>query len=81
MHEKLYRELLILYNELERENRRLRQQLGLAEINTDNIDLETVIVNKYSSSKEKIDLFCSLFLGREDVFARRWQSTTTGKSG
>ena len=84
MYEKLYRELLVRYNELANENRRLRQQLGLTEINTDNIDfsaIETVTVNKYSSSKDKIALFRSLFLGREDVFARRWQSTTTGKSG
>ena len=38
-------------------------------------------LNKYSSAKEKIDLFRSLFKGREDVFARRWQSASTGKSG
>ena len=42
---------------------------------------ETSAINKYSSSTEKIDLFSSLFKGREDVFARRWQSASTGKSG
>lgn len=31
--------------------------------------------------EEKVNLFRSLFQGREDVFARRWFSPTTGKSG
>ena len=84
MYEKLYRELLIRYNELANENRRLRQQLGLTETNNEIIShsaIEVATVHKYSSSNEKITLFRSLFLGREDVFARRWQSTTSGKSG
>ncbi len=42
---------------------------------------EVNAINKYSSSKEKIELYRSLFKGREDVFARRWQSTTSCKSG
>ena len=33
------------------------------------------------SLQEKIDLFRGLFKGREDVFARRWYSRTTGKAG
>ncbi len=33
------------------------------------------------SLEEKVALFRSLFLGREDVFARRWYSPKTGKSG
>ena len=91
MYEKLYRELLLRYNELERENKRLseenlqlRRQLGFAEAPQENIEIPIIhaaSVNKYSSSKEKIELFCSLFRGREDVFAKRWQSTTSGKSG
>ena len=74
MYEKLYRELLIRYNELECENRRLRKQLGLTENSNETIDqsaVETPTVHKYSSSQEKINLFRSLFRGREDVFARR----------
>lgn len=91
MYEKLYRELLLRYNELESENKRiseentrLRRQLGLTNFSNENDKMhviETAAVNKYSSSKEKIDLFRSLFKGRDDVFARRWQSTTSGKSG
>lgn len=37
--------------------------------------------DKYRPPEEKIALFRSLFQGREDVFARRWQSAKTGKSG
>lgn len=91
MYEKLYRELLIRYNELEHENTRLseenlqlRRQLGFSEIYQENIEKPitySASVNKYSPSKEKIELFRSLFRGREDVFAKRWQSTTSGKSG
>ena len=38
-------------------------------------------VTKDSSSAEKIALFRSLFKGREDVYAIRWESRKTGKSG
>ena len=38
-------------------------------------------IHKYSSPQEKITLFHSLFRGREDVFALRWQSAKAGKSG
>ena len=43
--------------------------------------LSVEAVHKYSSPQEKIALFRSLFRGREDVFALRWQSAKTGKSG
>lgn len=33
------------------------------------------------SIEERVAIFHSLFKGREDVFARRWFSKTTGKSG
>ena len=33
------------------------------------------------SSEEKVRMFRSLFRGREDVFARRWESRRTGKAG
>ena len=91
MYEKLYKELLLRYNELEgrtkqleEENARFRQMLGMTEqsaSNTETAENTICSINKYSSAKEKIDLFRSLFKGREDVFARRWQSTATGKSG
>ena len=49
--------------------------------------IETVLVeqsegiNKYSTPDEKIALFRSLFVGRTDVFARRWYSKSSEKSG
>lgn len=33
------------------------------------------------SLEERVNLFRSLFRGREDVFARRWESRNSGKSG
>lgn len=33
------------------------------------------------SLQEKVELFRSLFVGREDVFARRWHRPKSGKSG
>ena len=38
-------------------------------------------VTNYSTSEEKIELFMSLFRGREDVYAKRWYSEKSGKSG
>ena len=38
-------------------------------------------VTNHSSEIDKIALFRSLFRGREDVFARRFESAKTGKSG
>ena len=38
-------------------------------------------VTRISSPQKKINLYKSLFVGREDVFALRWQNTKTGKSG
>src|SRR6058998_2719172 len=39
------------------------------------------LVHQLSSSDEKIALFRSLFRGCEDVYPRRFESRTTGKSG
>lgn len=39
------------------------------------------VVTNQSPSEEKIRLFRSLFCGREDVFAKRWHSEKSGKSG
>jgi superfamily II DNA or RNA helicase len=39
------------------------------------------LVTNQSSESEKISLFRSLFRGREDVYARRFESRRTGKTG
>ncbi len=38
-------------------------------------------VHAHSPAHEKIALFRSLFRGREDVYARRFESKKTGRSG
>lgn len=83
MYEKLYHELLIKYNDLEQENKQLRKQLGLMDKSNkplDVLDCE-VKIDKYSSPTLKVKLFRSLFQGRDDVFAKRWNNKTSGKSG
>ena len=44
-------------------------------------ELSDVKVNKFSAESEKIELFRSLFKGREDVFPRRFESKRTGRKG
>ncbi|MBQ4109909.1 MAG: DEAD/DEAH box helicase family protein [Clostridia bacterium] len=85
-----YEELLNKYNALLHENEELKTQvnnlktkLGMPVEIEDKLAVETSDngINKYSSTNEKIQLYRSLFCGREDVFARRWYSKTTEKSG
>ena len=38
-------------------------------------------IKQHLSLEEKVNVFRNLFKGREDVFARRWYSRTSGKSG
>lgn len=45
------------------------------------LQLQKSSVNNQSSQEEKINLFRSLFRGREDVFPRRFESVKTGKTG
>lgn len=70
-------------NELDRlraENARLRALLTRHGIAAD--EPESALPQKPPLTlEEKVALFRSLFQGREDVFARRWFSPTTGKSG
>ncbi len=39
------------------------------------------VVSMASSQEEKIALYRSLFVGREDVYAHRWENAKTGKGG
>lgn len=70
--------------ELEKENSRLRQILQGRRTPVNEIREEKLIEKTLSrkfSLEEKVALFSGLFRGREDVFARRWHSKTSGKSG
>lgn len=50
------------------------------EISADPSTIFSKPINQYSSKEDKIELFMSLFRGRSDVYARRWENKK-GKSG
>lgn len=64
---------------LEKENATLKQLLAQHGISIPKNQQVTAM--QRLSSYEKVELFASLFRGREDVFARRWHSRATSKSG
>lgn len=78
---------------LRQENERLRQLLKQHDITDTAEPLSVVLTHQQSqivampisnpalSLDQKVELFRRLFHGREDVFARRWHSAKTGKSG
>lgn len=70
-------QLIERIKELEAENAELRKRLGK---NIAPVEQKPTAMLRLSL-QEKVDLFRSLFKGREDVFARRWYSRTSGKSG
>jgi superfamily II DNA or RNA helicase len=70
-------QLIERIKELEAENAELRKRLGE---NIAPVEQKPTAMLRLSL-QEKVDLFRSLFKGREDVFARRWYSRTSGKSG
>ena len=71
--------------------KRLLKKYGIEYVETSNNDDTQEAGEKIYSDKlfpsvklgvqERVALFCSLFRGREDVFAKRWFSQTIGKSG
>ncbi len=65
---------------LRAENQELRNKLCLSSFGED-FKNKTTVINKHSSADEKIDLYMSLFIGRDDVYAKRWYSTQSRKSG
>ncbi len=85
-----YNKLLSQYELLHEENEVLRSLLKIHGVEYETRMKEDMNKPIYSlvsvptitlSIDERIRLFQSLFKGREDVFARRWFSKTTGKSG
>jgi len=85
-------ELRLQVAELQRENRRLTEILGLHPTpdvgdlegirGADaQLDLPLFQVDRSSSPDAKVGLFRSLFIGRDDVYAVRWESARTGKHG
>lgn len=85
-----YNKLLRQYEVLHKENEVLKSLLKIHGVEYETRMKEDMNKPIYSlvsvptitlSIDERIRLFQSLFKGREDVFARRWFSKTTGKSG
>ena len=82
--------LLLELEQLRMENARLKEILQANGIAYDVVSTYAYEEKVYSDisfpevhlgKEERIELFCSLFRGREDVFARRWYSKVTNKSG
>ena len=78
-----YQELLTVYNKLLKENESLHKEINRLKALLDNKDISVTqpVMRRHLSLEEKVDVFRNLFKGREDVFARRWYSRTSGKSG
>jgi superfamily II DNA or RNA helicase len=72
-----------LLSSLEERAQTLREKLRLAEeeIAAHLADPPPEASTALMSSEDKITLFRSLFVGRDDVFARRWENVKTGKAG
>ncbi len=67
--------------ELEEENTRLKERLGEKKQEDVKVRPNKPTAMQTLTAQEKIGLFRSLFKGRENVYARRWYSKTTGKAG
>lgn len=69
-------ELIQIIENLKKENKTLKEQLyGKVEKE------ETEQEPKNISSEEKVKIFMEIFKGRTDLYAKRWTSNKTGKSG
>lgn len=76
--------------ELEKENARLKEILEKNGIEYESFESKTCNFNHIEATsvsicqftlQEKVTIFQSVFRGRDDVFAKRWYSSTTQKSG
>lgn len=81
-----YQALLIENNNLKAENKNLRTQLGIFGqpmfIDDENAENKhTSEINQNSAPMEKIELFMSIFKGRDDVYAKRWENKKKGTAG
>ena len=69
-------ELIQLIGKLEKENKELREKIyGKVK------EEESLKENKNISNEEKVKIFMEVFKGRTDVYAKRYTSKKTGKTG
>ena len=82
--------LALRIQELEKENARLKAILDKNGIEYESLESKTYNSNRIEAAsvsicqfslQEKVSIFQSVFQGRDDVFAKRWYSSTTQKSG
>lgn len=70
------KELIQLIEKLEKENKELKEKI-YGEIEEKEVEKEV----KAISSEEKVKIFMEIFKGRTDLYAKRWTSNKTGKTG
>ncbi len=84
-----YQKLLEKYLRLKEENEQLKTVLAEHNISIESTTSKlspvtpknVVTVNNSSSADDKLNLYMSLFIGRTDVYAKRWVSRKNGKTG
>ncbi|PWJ64898.1 MULTISPECIES: hypothetical protein [unclassified Fibrobacter] len=74
-------ELTDLLSNLEAEKSALLKRLQEIDEQIALLKRSVAVVDKFSPVVEKVKLYQSLFQGRSDVYARRFESAKTGKSG
>lgn len=70
------KELVQIIEKLKKENNKLKEKI-YGKIEKTKIEVAT----KDISNEEKVKIFREVFKGRTDLYAKRWTSSKTGKSG
>ena len=70
------KELIKIIENLQKEIKELKEKNN-EKIEQKNTEME----NKNFSNEEKVNIFMEIFKGRTDLYAKRWTSNKTGKSG
>ena len=78
-----YQELFAAYNKFLMENEYLHKEVDRLQslLSSKGASSTLPAMKQHLSLEEKVDVFRNLFKGHVDVFARRWYSRTSGKSG
>ena len=77
-----YQAVVAENNSLKDELKKLKEQLGNSDCQAVSSAIyDKFAINKLSDPNEKIKLFMSLFKGRDDVYAKRWENKKKGTAG
>ena len=76
-----YKRLINENKELILENKWLRKQLHMPIETHSEVQIIPTFLHNQSTPEDKIKFYMSLFKGREDVYAKRWYSLKSEKSG